>query len=127
MPMSKPRYTAVESQLMISPRWRSASSMPSVLLPEAVGPRIARIGGDEELDNGGYSILGWFELNYLGILTVSIQSLYGDFYFGSGTLTAQGDVVPPLPGGNEVPEPGSMLLLGAALTAAALANRRRKL
>ena len=78
-------------------------------------------------EGGGYSILGWFELNYLGILTVAIQSLYGDFYFGSGTLTAEGDVVPPTPGGNEVPEPGSMLLLGAALTAAALANRRRKL
>lgn len=85
------------------------------------------LSGGEELDNGGYSILGWFELNYLGILTVAIQSLYGDFYFGSASLTAQGDVAPPIPGGNEIPEPGSMLLLGAALTAAALANRRRKL
>ena len=45
VPISKPRYTAVESQLMISPPRRRASSMPSALLPVAVGPRMARIGG----------------------------------------------------------------------------------
>src|SRR5688572_13235175 len=45
VPMSKPRYTAVESQLMISPPRRSASSMPSALVPVAVGPRMASIGG----------------------------------------------------------------------------------
>src|SRR3954464_13049717 len=42
--MSNPRYTAVESQLMISPPCLSARLMPSALLPVAVGPRIARIG-----------------------------------------------------------------------------------
>jgi hypothetical protein len=88
------------------------------------------IGGDSGFfdlsgeEFGGNSLLGWFELDTFGYLTVAIQSLTGDFYFGSGTLNAEGDVAPD--SGNEVPEPGSMLLLGAALTAAALATRRRK-
>src|SRR3954468_14625790 len=41
VPMSKPRYTAVESQLMISPSKRSAIASASALLPVAVGPRTA--------------------------------------------------------------------------------------
>src|SRR5687768_635406 len=41
VPISKPRYTAVESQLMISPLKRSAMAIPRALLPVAVGPRIA--------------------------------------------------------------------------------------
>src|SRR3982751_6405367 len=41
VPMSKPRYTAVESQLTISPLKRSASAIPSALLPVAVGPTTA--------------------------------------------------------------------------------------
>src|SRR4051794_10164175 len=41
VPMSKPRYTAVESQLMISPSNRSAIPSASALLPVAVGPRTA--------------------------------------------------------------------------------------
>src|SRR5947207_15494348 len=44
VPMSKPRYTAVESQLMISPPRRSATVRASALLPVAVGPRIAISG-----------------------------------------------------------------------------------
>lgn len=44
--------------------------------------------------------------------------IIGDFYFGGATLTAQAE---------RVPEPGSMLLIGAALSAAAFASRRRKL
>lgn len=83
------------------------------------------LGGDEE---GGISLLGWYELDRFGILSVLIYSLGGDFYFGSATLNADGNAAPrPNPdNGNQVPEPGSMLLLGAALTAAALATRRRK-
>src|SRR5216684_9251038 len=45
VPMSKPRYTAVESQLMISPSYRSASARASALFPVAVGPRIATTRG----------------------------------------------------------------------------------
>src|SRR5689334_8472360 len=39
--MSKPRYTAVESQLTISPPNRSAIASASALLPVAVGPTTA--------------------------------------------------------------------------------------
>src|SRR5216683_4757993 len=45
VPMSNPRYTAVESQLTISPRYRSASARASALFPVAVGPRIATTVG----------------------------------------------------------------------------------
>ena len=45
VPMSKPRYTAVESQLMISPWQRSAIASASALLPVAVGPRMATTSG----------------------------------------------------------------------------------
>src|SRR5688572_14676550 len=45
VPMSKPRYTAVESQLMISPRRVAASASARALFPVAVGPRIATTGG----------------------------------------------------------------------------------
>src|SRR5262245_53643724 len=43
--MSKRRYTAVESQLIISPLSRWASAMPSALLPVAVGPTMATTRG----------------------------------------------------------------------------------
>src|SRR6266581_115508 len=45
VPMSKPRYTAVESQLMISPLSRSATASASALFPVAVGPRTATTEG----------------------------------------------------------------------------------
>src|SRR3954449_8238377 len=43
--MSKHLYTAVESQLTISPLKRCASAMPSALLPVAVGPTMATTRG----------------------------------------------------------------------------------
>ena len=49
--MSNPRYTAVESQLTISPRTRSANARDKLLLPVAVGPTIAM------MDPAGTSIL----------------------------------------------------------------------
>src|SRR2546428_344390 len=52
VPISKPRYTAVESQLMISPWCRSATASASALLPVAVGPRIARTRGLRMIRHG---------------------------------------------------------------------------
>ena len=71
------------------------------------------------------SIAGWIDLALSGELSVTISSVTGDFFFNSATLYAVGNQAEP--DNNQVPEPGNMLLLGAALTAAALANRRRKL
>src|SRR3954454_24309216 len=45
VPMSNPRYTAVESQLTTSPPNRCAIAMASALLPVAVGPTIASSRG----------------------------------------------------------------------------------
>lgn len=106
---------------------RYSAEFALVNLPGIVGDR-----GFFDLthtESGGFSILGWYELNTYGILSVVIQSLGGDFYFGDGTLYAAGDIIPTVtqPPSAEVPEPGGMLLLGAALTAAAFATRRRKL
>src|SRR5262245_50954521 len=42
VPMSMPMYTCCESQLTTSPPRRCARARPSALLPEAVGPRMAR-------------------------------------------------------------------------------------
>ena len=44
VPISKPRYTCVESQASTSPPKRRAISIPSVVLPEAVGPRMTSNG-----------------------------------------------------------------------------------
>ena len=73
------------------------------------------------IDFLGYSILGRVQLNVLGFLTVTIQSLGGDFNVISSTLTANGDGRP-----TSVPEPGALGLLGIGLIGVALSKRRRK-
>lgn len=64
---------------------------------------------------GGESIFGFLQLNLFGELSVSVQSTFGDFYFGDASLTANG-----------VPEPGSLVLLGAALAGITLVSRRKQ-
>src|SRR3954470_12824455 len=60
VPMSNPRYTAVESQLTMSPPNCSAIASASALFPVAVGPRIATTSGfigsldaDDDVDDEG--------------------------------------------------------------------------
>src|SRR5258708_14687178 len=52
-PMSKPGKTAVESQLTISPPYRSATASASALFPVAVGPRTATTSGFIASSNAG--------------------------------------------------------------------------
>jgi len=59
----------------------------------------------------GWSIAGLIDINLDGILNVSINSWYGDFYLDKSTLVAHGDNGPVAP----VPEPSTILLMGAGL------------
>jgi hypothetical protein len=65
-----------------------------------------------ELADIGVSLSGLLQLNLSGQLNVSLTSLWGDFFFVDSTLTAYGDENSPV---NPVPEPSTVLLLGAGL------------
>lgn len=103
--------------------WYAPLEIALVNMPGGIGNQVFfNLSGEEY---GGVSVIGWLELNLSGLLTVNIQSLAGDFYFGDATLNASGNAV-PLQSSSDVPEPGSLLLLGAAFAAVTLATRRRK-
>ena len=71
--------------------------------------------------NHGTTLLGLIELNALGTLSVTINSLYGDFYFGGSKLVAAG-----LQDTRQVPEPETLAMFGIGLVGVAAAARRRK-
>lgn len=96
-------------------------------VPGILGDRyfFTGLGGEE---GSGTSLLGFLELNFLGTLTITIDSVeidplfgrsyIGDFILGSSTLTADGL--------SRIPEPGSLALLGIGLACAGLLRRRRQ-
>ena len=87
-------------------------------------------GGDRVVGNfglsgeefGGWSVLGLWELNTLGTLTVTVSSIFGDFNLVGSRLTANGLANVPA----SVPEPGALGLLGVGLMGMALSMRRRR-
>jgi hypothetical protein len=70
----------------------------------------------------GTTLLGLIELNVLGTLSVTINSLYGDFYFGGSKLVAGG----LQDNSRQVPEPETLAMFGIGLVGVAAAARRRK-
>jgi len=66
----------------------------------------------------GVTLLGLIELNLAGTLTVTVNSLLGDFNVGTSTLTARGYTA-------QVPEPGTIALLGLGLLGVGLGRRKK--
>ena len=103
--------------------WRDGLELAFVDLPGIIGDNfVGQFGGSGE-EYGGWSILGLIQLNTLGTLTVTINSVLGDFNLVGSTLTANG--LSNTAG--SVPEPGALGLLGIGLLGAALSARRRQL
>ncbi|MBL8267421.1 PEP-CTERM sorting domain-containing protein [Steroidobacter sp.] len=101
---------------------RDGIELAFVDLPGVTGDRLVYnfdLAGEEY---GGWSILGLLQLNVLGTLTVTINSIIGDFNLVGSTLTARG--LSNTAG--SVPEPGALGLLGVGLVGMALARRRKQ-
>lgn len=67
---------------------------------------------------GGWSLAGWLQLNLTGRYTVTIESLWGDFFFGASRIDARGV--------RAVPEPGTLALLAIGLIGMGVALSRRR-
>jgi hypothetical protein len=89
----------------------------SVNVPGSEGDKsfLFGLGGSEF---GGWSLAGWLQLNLTGTYTVTIESLWGDFFFGASRLDASGV--------RAVPEPGTLALLAIGLIGMGVALSRRR-
>ena len=85
--------------------------------PGLLGDRLFEVNtGDEEI---GFSLAGLISMNLDGMLNVALTATSGDFYFKGATLVAEGI-------SEDVPEPGTLALLGLGLAGLGAARRRQK-
>ncbi|UQG60442.1 PEP-CTERM sorting domain-containing protein [Marinobacter sp. M3C] len=85
--------------------------------PGLAGDRTFEVNtGDEEI---GFSLAGLISMNLDGMLNVALTATSGDFYFKGATLVADGI-------SKDVPEPGTLALLGLGLAGLGAARRRQK-
>jgi len=84
--------------------------------PGLTGDRVFEVGGGDE--EAGFSLLGLLSLNDNGMLDVELTAKSGDFYFAGATLSADGYA-------KNVPEPGTLALLGLGLAGLGAARRRK--
>jgi len=98
--------------------WWSAGEWALVDVPGTGGDqRFFNVSGSEF---GGWSLMGWLQLNLTGTYTVTIESLSGDFLFGASRLDARGLRY------QAVPEPGTLALLALGIIGMGVALSRRR-
>lgn len=97
---------------------RFEGELAFVDIPGVIGDRFV---SNFQFGDGAYvgaSLVGIFELNLLGQLSVTISAVYGDFLLTGSHLVANGLQA-------SVPEPGTLGLLGLGLLGIAAGARRR--
>jgi hypothetical protein len=96
--------------------WDNSFEVAYIAQPGLIGDTIyVDLSGTEY---GGWSLLAQWQIQTEGRLSVTVASLFGDFYIGGSELIVKGDH-------RAVPEPGTLALLGGALLGFGMLRRRR--
>jgi PEP-CTERM motif len=125
--IGRDRVTSIELSIELVDNARDDRERAKIKIPSMGMSDEAPIGSTwnfsyDGTEFGGWAILGLWQLNLTGMLSVVITSIQGDFNLMSSQLMAHGLTGSP----NSVPEPGVLGLLGMGLLGIALSARRRK-